>query len=490
MTALATPAAGLNIERHVPSADELWGWLTWMTRLGPRLTGSPAHRQFLDFLAREFAAQGLDVARDPYTLTRWDAKRWSLRSGGEAIKVASYYPLSGRTGPTGVTGELIHVGDVKTASLAGRDVRGKIVLVDFATEAIPHDYKTPWGSCNPNGYPVPHTWPSSYRGWVPLEGLRQAAAAAGALGLIVGWTNISEDNAADQYQPILPHSIHEIHKDAGGVGGVEERQAQSARQELPALWVAPAARARLAELARTGAPVTMVLEAEVTPDSPTDSIVATLPGMTDETVMVVTHTDGLNATQENGPLGLLALAKCFAGVPKAERSRTLVFSAATAHLVGGLTNPSTGQAELAETEGVLMRHPELLNKTVAGLGLEHLGVTEWLDDGQHFRATGRNAWNHCITSSKTLADIMLRSLHGTAAEPVMVVDGRIWGMPHPLAAAGIPTIGYGAVGDFIMSAPPDGHIGKLSKQRLHGEITAFARLLAEIDRLPAEALRH
>jgi hypothetical protein len=45
----------------------------------------------------------------------------------------------------------------------------------------------------------------------------------------------------------------------------------------------------------------------------------------DEVIIVNTHTDGPNATEENGGLGILALAKYFSRLPKIERRRTLVF---------------------------------------------------------------------------------------------------------------------------------------------------------------------
>jgi hypothetical protein len=84
---------------------------------------------------------------------------------------------------------------------------------------------------------------------------------------------------------------------------------------------------------------------------------------------------------------------------------------------------------------------------------------------------------------------MLKAFEGTAAEPVAVVNARVAGLPYPLAAAGVPTVGYVAVGDFIMSAPPDGHLDKLSKTRLHGEVTAFARAVAMIDGASPAALK-
>src|SRR2546422_1764393 len=43
-----------------------------MAKLGPKYTGNAAHTEFVEWLAKEMSALGLDVARDRYTLPRWD----------------------------------------------------------------------------------------------------------------------------------------------------------------------------------------------------------------------------------------------------------------------------------------------------------------------------------------------------------------------------------------------------------------------------------
>ena len=134
----------------------------------------------------------------------------------------------------------------------------------------------------------------------PLDALKKA----GALGLVLAWTNISDAQAADQYAPF-----------------------GRALQDFPALRVGKETGARLKSMAGSGAKVTLRLEADIFPDTTTDTLIATLPGMTnDEIVIVNSHTDGTNATEENGGIGILALAKYFSKLPKSEaRKRTLVF---------------------------------------------------------------------------------------------------------------------------------------------------------------------
>ena len=55
-------------------------------------------------------------------------------------------------------------------------------------------------------------------------------------------------------------------------------------------------------------------------------LIAVLPGTSSESVLIVnSHSDGTNATEENGGLGILALAKYFSKIPKSSRKRDIVF---------------------------------------------------------------------------------------------------------------------------------------------------------------------
>jgi hypothetical protein len=74
----------------------------WMAKLCPKYTGNQAHATFIEFLATQLQAHGLDVARKRYTLPRWDAKRWEIAiapASGSPFKapVTSYFPYSGHT---------------------------------------------------------------------------------------------------------------------------------------------------------------------------------------------------------------------------------------------------------------------------------------------------------------------------------------------------------------------------------------------------------
>jgi len=453
----------------LPSQKEIWDWQVWMAKLGPKYTGNPAHRTFVDFLDSHLKSAGLDVARDRFTLPRWEAHRWNISvtpASGAAFHapVTSYYPYSGQTPAQGVTGELVYAGTAG-GSVNFSGLQRKIALVDCT--AGPRDYQqwyTPWGlyPANMSLSPVVPHW-ASFPSISAIDGGPSAFQKAGALGLILVWTDVSDGNAADQYAPF-----------------------GRAMQNIPALYVGRNTGEKLRSAAARGAKATVVLEASITPDSPTDTLIATLPGTSsDEVIIVNTHTDGPNATEENGGLGVLALVKYFAQIPRSDRKRTIVFVLATGHFAG---------AYVPSIRGFIKNHPDVMKKAVAALTVEHLGCREWLDDGVKYAPSGETEIALAISPLKSTADIMLEALQGSNAGRTAVVksaspQGRFYGEGNALSAAGVPTIGYIPLPQYLLAGPANGCIERLDAELMHNQIQVFAKVIRKMDATPAADLK-
>jgi len=446
----------------LPSQKEVWDNVTWMAKLGPKFTGNRAHTQFVEFLATHLQSLGLDFTRDRYTFPRWEAKRWEIGvrpASGQPfnVPVTSYWPYSGQTPAEGVTGELVYGGAHPGYQLSG--VEGKIVFVDIANEpANWGETYQPWGVLPPGtAFPAQHSMLRS-----PVSKL-SAFQKAGAAGVILGWTNVSDGNAADQYSPF-----------------------GAALQNIPALYVGGDAGTRLKAMAGSGAKATLVLEADVFPDAPTDSLIATLPGSSsDEVIIVNTHTDGSNALQENGGMGILALAKYFSQIPRAERKRTMVFVLSTGHFANSYV-PSI--------RGVIGKHPELIQKAVAALTIEHLGAREWADDAslKNYKPTGQDEWILAITRLKSTGNVMLEAFEGMGKRRMAAINpvkGGFFGEGNALAAAGVPTAAFMAAPDYLCTAPKNGCIEKLSPELMHAQLQALAKALHKMDAMSAAELK-
>ena len=455
----AAEPAGFRPEL-LPSQKEIWDHETWMAKLGPKYTGNRAHVQFVDFLATQMKSFGLDGAREHYALPMWEAKRWEITiapAAGAPFKapVTSYFPYSGQTPAAGVTGELVYAGSAPTFKLDA--LQGKVALVDFKTGVRnwAHEYK-PWG-VNPASETFPEAVHPARGGVNDLTPF----AKAGASAVIIGWADVSDANAADQYTPF-----------------------SRPPQGVPGVYVGHDTLARLKAIAGGGAKATVVLEATVTPNTPTDTVIATLPGASaDEVIIVNTHTDGPNATEENGAVGLVALAKYFSKIPRGERKRTLVFPMTSGHFAGPW---------VSSIRGFIEKYPDVVKRAVAALTVEHLGCLEWMDDAQlQYRATGKNEWSVAITPSKAAGEIMVAALQGSRDRCGVVnpVAGGFLGEGSALSRAGIPTIGYIPQPNYLLAGPADGCIGKLSAELMHSQIEVFAKAIHKMDGMSAAQLK-
>ncbi len=445
----------------LPTEKEVWGWETWMAKLGPKYTGNKAHVEFVEWLATNLQSAGLDLVRENHRFTRWEERKSALTitpATGKsfAAPVTSYFPYSGQTGAEGVTGELVYCGSSPKFDMS--NVSGKIALLDAPISPRPWgEWYQPYG-INPPDKSLPHeVWParSSVSDLTPFK-------KAGALGVVLVWTNVSDANAQDQYAPF-----------------------SRPLQNIPGLWVGHETGAKLKALAAGGAKATVTLQADLIPDTSTDTLIATLPGSSaDEIIIVNTHTDGPNATEENGGVGIVALAKYFAKIPKAERPRTMVFILTTGHFAGPYV-PSI--------RGVIDSHPELVKKAVAAVTIEHLGCREWADDKSlHYRATGEDEWSIAISPHPTPAKFMLEALQGSSVHNIAVanpVKGGFLGEGSGLSRAGIPTIGYMPMPSYLLAGPQDGCIGKLSSPLMYSQIQVFAKVLHKIHATSAAELK-
>jgi len=455
----------------LPPVDEVWGWQVRMNKLGPKYTGNEAHRSFVDFLASNLQSTGLEVTRDSFKFPRWNARRSALTvrpTTGAAFEapVTSYYPYSGQTPAAGVTGELVALTAPATRDFGGAfqpsgDMKGKVAFIEMPVAPPPFaEWYKPYGF-----YTADTRLPSEVSAvWSIFTPLLTDLKKAGAIGVVLAWTNISDEQAAYQYTPF-----------------------SRPLQDLPALWVGRDTGARLRKLAGSGARATVTLEADVFQDSPTDTLIATLPGAsTDEVIIVNTHTDGPNATEENGGLGILALAKYFSRVPKASRRRSLVFVLTTGHFA---------LAYLPSIHGFIEKHPDTVKKAVGALTVEHLGCREWLDDpATKYAATGRDELTLAITEFDGTAKVMLDALKDTADRRVAVVKpvppkGPFFGEGGSLSRAGVPTIGYIPIPSYLIAGPPDGCIDRLSKTLMHAQIEAFAKVIHRMDAMSAAELK-
>lgn len=453
---------------RLPSEERIRSWVETINGFGPRLTGSPAQRRCVDFIAAELERFGLGTKRDVRHLQRWEPERWALtiESGvRQTLRVASPFPYSGRTPSSGVSGELAWFSHpprrfgraarkIAVVEIPAKRISPTIVrLLTRRKAAMPADADL----TKPERTPL-------LSGVACVVDLKRAAEA-GVLGLVCVWRGCAEDDVEGQYLPFtLPYG------------------------DCPALWVGPASGDLLHAAYQRGDKINLILEARLDEAVQTDTIFAVLPGTdTVETIIVNTHSDGLNAAEENGAAGILALAHYFASLPQEARRRSIVFVVATGHF----QLPQLGNGGQA-TKAWFDRHPELWDgapghlRAVAGLTIEHLGCLEWKEDdvGSSYGPTGQLERELVYATNPTMQAIYRAAAHGRSKIRSLVVEPRfgfIIGEAAPFFHTGIPSISLCPVPNYLCAVLRNGGIDRLDSAFMHQQIATFVKALLQID---------
>lgn len=230
-------------------------------------------------------------------------------------------------------------------NISAIDVKGKILIRDFYLPPVPIElisgiayYGSP-DATDEDTYARPYL--------APVAPDLLAASLGGAAGFISA-INASRDQMEGYY---THHSgTHWL---------------------LPGVFTAADTYASLLETARNNGTASIRIDAEYdTKRVPRFS--ATLPGQSNETIVIATHTDGVTYVQENGPVALLTLARYFASLPLSSRKKTIKFAFEASHLAYQLDSDKLLAKELDST------YDNANDTTAFVIAIEHLGSREIL----------------------------------------------------------------------------------------------------------------
>jgi hypothetical protein len=500
----------------LPSMDEVWDWHEQLAAMGPRYTGSPSHTCFTDWLIDQFSAvPDFQLKTDRITFQRWLAQKWSLSIIQDAmvgpsgpVPVSYYYPYSGTTGPNGITCKLVDLGRYTpgwSTQAFWAPANGAIALVRLppCIQSLNLD-QVPIGGFEPGKdsllaaldyamYASLLTNPVFQITGVPLLDARNA----GVRGVICVWTGMSDDQVANQYAPIVAPYPNNSGVPIPGDPG------------CPALWVGDRTGQALARSAEIGnATVTLTLTASITQDAATETVWGVLPGSGGgrRSLIVNTHTDGPNVPEENGALGMLALARYFA---QHGHRRDLYFAMVTGHfqILQFRKQIPNRRFVLGDdaTSRWMVDHPEIYQNALAGLTLEHLGCTMWTDANGQYCPTGEYEWSTTYTTQRQglpnlnnleleayLAAVRATNRSGALACPVVTVLPLplFFGEGAPLYAGGLGTVSLCSLPSYLLQAgsrtqPQLLNLDKLDKRLIYGQILSFCRTISALDVAPA-----
>lgn len=357
------------------TARDFQRWHEIKAANGPTFSGSPAWRAHVEWVEQALRERGVvALDRDRFTYPRWwtdddrAAGDWQLTIDGTDVPVASYWAYSGSTPDEGVTAPLVLWGDKRGDDKRASDIEpGSIVVFDIPGLGDPpppmfapagHEFATSDLDGIDRRLATDHWYQVNYATRFGGLGdkLRKVRAAGGLVLFDMGF-----GRADGIYTfPLLK---------AGEVG-------------VPGLYLDRDAGARVRAAAEAGRRATLRLKAR-REDTETWFLSGVLPGRNhgtpdDEFVLLITHTDGPNLSQENGGLAIVALVQELARVPKEQRRRSVLLVLDPQHYMPG--------RHLVDW---FARHPSLAARIVASVGVEQLGQREYAEQGAAFVPTGQ-----------------------------------------------------------------------------------------------------
>src|SRR5439155_1185445 len=150
-----------------PTPGQVRADVQTMVDFGPRLTGNDAHNRYIAWLEQEFEAAGCSLLPcDVYETSRWEVGTFGLDvldgPGAGPAKVATYFPRSKETPPTGVTGPLVYGGTAPQPSFNAVDAAS----IQAGLERYPADLAS-WARALPGTRPKARLTLSATRTTVP-----------------------------------------------------------------------------------------------------------------------------------------------------------------------------------------------------------------------------------------------------------------------------------------------------------------------------------
>jgi hypothetical protein len=327
-----------------------------------RITGTPAHAETQNMLAAKFKSLGLSNVRlEEHSLPpAWFPTSWQVRlsQAGKAVTLKTAHPVlrASATPPGGLDLDAVYVGLGTPADFAGRDVRGKAVVI----------------------YSVPT--PSA---------LNHSARTDGAM-------KIAEDKGAAAILIVLgiPGNFATQLWGSGGEGpnqtkvpwfSLGQEDGVVARQML--------------ESGPTTVHVQLVIE--VRENLKPAAVWGVLPGATDENILVIAHSDGFwEAALDNasGVSSMLGLIEYYATIPRERRRRTLTFMVPVGHHV----TPDISLQKMHDTGKAFFE------KTALIINAEHVTTTQTYLYGNVLRKSNTvTAHRFFVGRSRRLAELLV-----------------------------------------------------------------------------------
>jgi hypothetical protein len=407
-----------------------------------RIPGTKYDQETQQYIAAKFHEFGLqDVRTQELPLApQWMAKSWSLSfsQGSSQIPLTATFPMgrSPSTPSSGLDLPIVWVGLGTAADFAGRDVRGKAVLI----------------------YSIPE--PSVFTQTATLDDSLRRAQQNGAAAILVSLA--IPGNVTAQMNSNGPLTV------PGFCIGMEDGAKLRAAIEAAPEGSSPQ--------------IHISLDAGLVEGLKSANVWGTLPGMTDENILVISHMDSyFQGASDNasGVATMLSLAEFYSKIPKSQRRRTITFVGTGAHHAG-----SPGTAWMHENM------QPFFAKTALIINCEHTAETEIYYWGRppvvRMSTSPSGVRMFAINGGHQLDELVIKAFQtfgvGTLAQPEVNAPGD---MSHIFRdAPALQTINIPVQYHTDMDTP-----SLIPAPGLEAVARAYAKIIDEVNHLDLKSLR-
>ncbi len=420
------------------------------------------------WLEGAFQEAGLtEVRLEPVPVNCWEPKRTALTTANGAFEIPCFpIPYTAWTPAAGLEAPAAFVGSGTGQDFEGVDLRGRVAVLEarFA-ELAGAALKRGASFVRDEGGTIPDGSLHCANWLIRNFAAYYEAQKRGAVALI----GLLADSPTDGCEFYVPYN-----------GGLKD---------LPAVWVGREHAARVRDLARAGQRLRMTSLGKLgTVES--HNVVGVAPGAgrdaegKNESILVTSHHDAPFASAVEDASGLsvlLALAREFGATPR-RLNRDLVFVAASGHFHGGVGNRLF----------VARHRSDLLQRTVAAFGIEHIAEEAEPDGRGGYRLTGLPEVRALFfDGSSRFAKLLEAAALHHKLDRMICADAYAFGPEPPCDSApffteGIPSACH-ISGPLYLFDPQD-TLDKVRAVDLPAVAGFFAEAIRGVDSMPAAVI--
>ncbi|MFX1251634.1 MAG: hypothetical protein ACFFCZ_08490 [Promethearchaeota archaeon] len=332
----------------VPSKSRQMAWITQIFNQGIRRPGYPADYWAENWVKEQFQSFGLEnVKLDPVSVKKWEAETGTLKiwssNQPDKILVMPCFPLPYSTPTDGIEAELCLTSD--NNNLSGKIAVYNLELIDLPTsllKALADRYYDPRNEFDTLNQLMPFG--------ISIQDAMGSAIEANASAFI----GILSNYPWETHDYYVPYDAKE--------------------RKLPGVWVSPNNGEKIMQLMADGTVMGKLSYTGKISDAISHNITSTLPGMSDEWIIIGTHHDGpwSSAVEDGSGMALvLAQAEYWSQIPKSQRPFNLMFLMNCAHMAGGMGSWT-----------FIKSNKEFLQKVVTAIHLEHVACDIKSENGK------------------------------------------------------------------------------------------------------------